>query len=231
MAFIRVQFFKKGVAKYISHLDMMRTIQRSVRRAGLPIEYSKGFNPHSKIAYGPALALGVSSDGEFLDMELKDTVAEGEFIKRLNACLPAGLGVTAAKYVPDEAKSLTAIINAAEYSITGPLKEPVQGVQQKIEDFFKSDSIFIERVSKRGRGRRLDIIPLISEIVAIKAEGQRVSIELIIDTGSSSNLRPTELVDALKYHAGLSFEYTDIHRKRLLIRRKGAYFTPLEVFN
>jgi radical SAM-linked protein len=54
MPIIRVQFFKKDTAKYISHLDLIRTVQRSVRRADIPVEYSKGFNPHSKIAYGPA---------------------------------------------------------------------------------------------------------------------------------------------------------------------------------
>ena len=93
MPVIRIKFTKEGNAKYISHLDLIRTIQRAARRAGVPVEYSKGFNPHSKIAYGPALAVGISSSGEYMDMDLKEYMEETELVGRLNAALPDGIGV------------------------------------------------------------------------------------------------------------------------------------------
>ncbi len=231
MSMIRAQFFKKGVTKYISHLDLMRTIQRAVRRAALPIEYSKGYNPHSKIAYGPALALGVSSDGEFLDMEFKEHLTKTRFIGELNANLPTGLGIIAAEYVPDGALSLTAIINAAEYVITGVLGGHVVDAKKHVRDFFDSEDMFIERVNKRGGKRTLNIMPLISDVMSIDVRDKRLTIRAIIDTGSRSNLRPTELIDALERYVGVSLKHRDIHRKKLLIRRNGAYFSPLEIFN
>lgn len=205
-------------------------MQRAVRRAGIPVEYSAGFNPHSKIAYGPALAVGLGSDGEFMDMELREPIEEMEFIERLNASLPTGLGVTAAEYIPAGMPSLTAVINAAEYSIAGLLEEGSgQDTEQRLKNFFGSDSVLIERTNKRGKKVWLDIIPLITEVKKIEAGNQEMLIELIIDTGSKSNLRPIELVKALERHTGLSIKDVRMHRKRLLIREAGKYFSPLEV--
>ncbi|MDD2573297.1 MAG: TIGR03936 family radical SAM-associated protein [Bacillota bacterium] len=231
MPVIRTQFFKKDTAKYISHLDLIRTMQRSVRRADIPVEYSKGFNPHSKIAYGPALAVGLSSDGEFLDMELKERMEETEFIKRLNASLPAGLGVTAAEYIPDGAPSLSVIINAAEYRITGRTETTEQNVGQRIRKFFALDDVLIERTDKRGREKKLNIMPMIVEVEKIEVADGQVVIEVIIDTGSKSNLKPTDLTGALERHTGLLLEETGIHRKRLLVRRGGGYLPPLRVYD
>ncbi|MGI6704134.1 MAG: TIGR03936 family radical SAM-associated protein [Clostridia bacterium] len=231
MPIIRVQFFKKDTAKYISHLDLIRTVQRSVRRADIPVEYSKGFNPHSKIAYGPALAVGLSSDGELLDMELKMHIDETEFMERLNVNLPVGLGITAVKYVPDKAPSLTAIINAAEYRITCSVDTAGQNIGQRVEEFFALDSVFIERTDKRGRKKRFNIMPMIVEVKRIEVADGQVIIEVITDTGGKSNLKPTDLVAALERYTGMPFEETDIHRKRLLIRRGEEYFSPLDIYD
>jgi radical SAM-linked protein len=230
MPVIRIEFTKEGNAKYISHLDLIRTIQRSVRRAEVPVEYSKGFNPHSKIAYGPALAVGISGGGEFMDMDLNVNMDEAELTERLNGCLPAGIKVTKAQYIPENAPSLTASIDAAEYRITGCLESPDTEFGQRLREFFERDSIFIERTDKRGRKKKVDIKPMIIKVLRALADNGGFILELILDTGSKSNLKPSDLISALERDTSTSLRDISIHRERLMIKRGDRYFSPMEVF-
>ena len=229
MPVIRIEFTKEGNAKYISHLDLIRAIQRAVRRAGVPVEYSKGFNPHSKIAYGPALAVGISSSAEYLDMDLNSPVEETTLVERLNASLPSGIKVTAAKYLPDGAPSLNAVIDAAAYRITGRPDVWTQGLEQKLRDFFEKESIFIERTDNRGRKKQVDIKPMIAEIQRALVTDGGLLLDLVLDTGSRSNLKPSDLVGALERDTGTHLKDVCIHRKGLLIKRGGGYLSPMEV--
>ena len=66
----RVKFSKNGPVRFVGHLDMMRYFQKAIRRAGLPIKYSEGFNPHQIMSFAAPLGVGVTSDGEYMDIEL-----------------------------------------------------------------------------------------------------------------------------------------------------------------
>ncbi|HZX46995.1 MAG TPA: TIGR03936 family radical SAM-associated protein [Clostridia bacterium] len=231
MPVIRIEFTKEGNAKYISHLDLIRAIQRAVRRADVPVEYSKGFNPHSKIAYGPALAVGISSSAEYMDVNLKNSMEETELVERLNASLPPGIRAVAAKYLPDGAPSLNAVIDAAAYRITGRPAVWTQGLEKKIRDFFEKESIFIERTDKKGRKKQVNIKPMIAEIQRVLVTDGGLLLDVILDTGSRSNLKPSDLVEALERDAGTHLQDVCIHRKGLLIKRGGRYLSPLEVMD
>ena len=114
---IRARLEKGDSIRYISHLDYVRAIDRAVRRAGIPIAYSEGFHPHARIAFGPALAVGIASVAEFADFELADCLGAGEFTSRMNSVLPAGLSILESRSIPTDWKPLSVAIVAASYRL------------------------------------------------------------------------------------------------------------------
>ena len=112
---IRARLRKGDEVRFISHLDLTRTMERAVRRAGLPVAFSQGFHPHPRISFGPALATGITSDAEYLDFELSGPLSVEDFISCLNSQLPPGLEILEARAIPLQAESLTRIIDAALY--------------------------------------------------------------------------------------------------------------------
>lgn len=90
-------FCKKGILRYISHLDIVRLFQRALRRAGLPVALSQGFSPHYRISFGNALKLGVESEGEKAEFSLNEWIDPEEFKSRLNRKLPEGIKVVKCK--------------------------------------------------------------------------------------------------------------------------------------
>ena len=89
-------FTKKGVMRFISHLDLMRLFMRALRRAGLPIKMTEGFNPHPKLSIKRALKLGVESDNEEAVIVLKELISSEEFKERLQKQLPQGIQIKSA---------------------------------------------------------------------------------------------------------------------------------------
>lgn len=96
---IRIKFAKGEEMKFISHRDLMRVFQRAIRRAGLPIAYSQGFNPHMKISWGNALKLGKTSDSEFAVLQFDNWIKPQELLQRLNRQLPKGIEILEANLV------------------------------------------------------------------------------------------------------------------------------------
>jgi radical SAM-linked protein len=92
-------FAKKGKMKYISHLDLMRTLTRAMRRAELPLKMTEGFSPHPKLSMASALKLGLESESEEASILLKEPIEAGEFREKLNKQLPQGIEVRTARGV------------------------------------------------------------------------------------------------------------------------------------
>ena len=113
---LRVRFAKLGPMRLTSHLDVTRAVQRGMRRAGVPVAYSRGYSPHPRIAFGPPLPLGETSEGEYFDVLLAEAPGEG-WLGRLNDCLPRGLEVLEANLIEKSAPSLMSALNAAAYEI------------------------------------------------------------------------------------------------------------------
>ncbi|MDD5382411.1 MAG: TIGR03936 family radical SAM-associated protein [Candidatus Margulisbacteria bacterium] len=96
---IKLKYTKGEEVKFISHRDLMRAVQRAVRRADIPIAYSQGFNPHMKISWGNALKVGATSDGEFAELQIDGWVKPQELMDKLNRQLPKGLAILEANLV------------------------------------------------------------------------------------------------------------------------------------
>ncbi|HAS92905.1 MAG TPA: radical SAM protein, partial [Clostridiales bacterium] len=101
MCKIICKYSKTGYLKYISHLDVLRFIQRSVKRAGIKAKYSEGFNPHMKTSFGYPLSLGIESIGEYFELELNENIEPELFKDKMNSVMPKEMQIIKADYSND----------------------------------------------------------------------------------------------------------------------------------
>lgn len=114
---LRVTYGKTGRLRFLSHLEVTRAAERSVRRAGLAYAVTQGFNPRMKVAFGPALPVGTAGLAESYDVWLTRFVPPAEALDALRAATPEGLAPVEARYVPEREPSLTAALTLAEYEV------------------------------------------------------------------------------------------------------------------
>ena len=125
---VRVKFSKYGVMKFIGHLDVMRYFQKAMRRAGIDIAYSEGMSPHMIMSFAQPLGVGLTSDGEYMDVELRIPIASDEAIRRLNEVGVEGITVTEWRQIPEEkgSKAMT-LVAAADYELAFPQRTGTKG--------------------------------------------------------------------------------------------------------
>ena len=140
---IRVKYKKEDEMIFISHLDLQRLLQRAFRRAKINLSYSEGFNPHPKMSYGNALALGVESQGEYVDIEIEDDIEVKEFLERINEQLPDGIKFVKGQEIDPKTPSLSSIIVYGEYIFNIDLEVPLskEFVKSRVLNFVKSNEI------------------------------------------------------------------------------------------
>jgi radical SAM-linked protein len=170
---IRVRFVRGEEVKFISHLDLMKVFDRAIRRAGIPIVYSEGFNPHPHMVFGLPLSVGVTSQAEYADFDLEDGFSPDEFMKKLNSSLPPGFKVMEAKIISKKS-NIMASINAASYSILFAVAENMddEALAQKLADFMQEDAIVAEKEGKKGK-KAIDIKPMIIRLELKKPGDER----------------------------------------------------------
>ncbi len=194
-----IKFSKGGYLKYISHLDLMRLFDRTLKRSGIQLTYSKGFNPHPKMSIAQPLSLGFSSIGEYLEIETT-MLLEPETIKELlNKNLPEGISILRCGKAPMTSKTLASSVEYGRYEAVVPLDG--SGIVPQIESYLNQRSIVMTRHQKKtGKDIAVDIRPLIREF-ACTVTDDRLIMDMVIATGSASNLNPELLVSSfLNYH-------------------------------
>ena len=146
---IRVMYKKLGSAVYISHLDIMRTFQRSFKRAGIAVKHTEGFNPHPYISIALPLSLGYNGECEFLDTELLDDMPCEEIVERLNSSLPEGIEALIAY----EGGSPVRNIAYSEYEIVLEYDNgiPEGGVEKLSELFYNDEAVATENYFEREK--------------------------------------------------------------------------------
>lgn len=154
---LRLALIKGEETKFVGHLDFGRALEKALRRAKLPVAYSEGFNPHMKISFGPALAVGVSSCAEYADIEMLESMAIENISKSLRVNLPPGLALKEARWV-DSRGSLAALLNIADYSIvfTGWTAHERWLAAESLSRFHSAEQAMHTRRSPKGT-RVLDI--------------------------------------------------------------------------
>ena len=188
----RLRFEKTGRAVYISHLDLMQTMQRALARAGYSLKYSEGFNPHPQLAIALPLSVGAASRCELMDFRLAEEAALSDMPERLTAALPEGVTVTAAYEAARKCAQIKwlRVEGVFEYD-----DRDAAAMASALTDFYARGSVVIEKKTKRGVGQT-DIRPSVREIAfAPAAEGVRV--EAVI-SAQEPTLNPELLAEALR---------------------------------
>ena len=142
----RLRWGKRGKLRFVSHHDEALIFERSVRRAALPVAYSKGFSPHPKIAFGSGLPVGFASEVELLDIEMTETLPPQEVVARFNSGLPDGIEILAASPLARGTASLGAAITAANYDVICP----VEWLPGALDAFLAMPSLELVRPYKGG---------------------------------------------------------------------------------
>jgi radical SAM-linked protein len=202
---LRITFSKTGPLRYISHLDLHTLWERAARRAGLPLAYSQGFHPQPKINLASALPLGFASRCEVLDMRLNEAVDLAELPARLQAVMPAGIGIISVAAVDEAAPALQTQLTSAEYEVT--LTDPVEasGLERGIAALLANTALPRER-----RGRAYDLRPLIEKLELLA--DNKLRMQLSAREGATG--RPDEVLAALQ----LPSETAHVERTRLIFQ-------------
>lgn len=220
---IRLKFAKMGRLQFLSHLDLMRSFERGLRRARLPVSLSEGFHPKPKMAFASALAVGVTSEAEYVDIEFSQEVSADAIIKAFAEVLPESIPVLTAIEVPPNSPALMAIVNAAWYRITISNSENLE-ITSKIEELLQSTELIAERTTKNGV-TSIDLRPLLFDLQQGRTKEGLLTLDLWCASGSQGNFRPDEIVKLLN----IEDHAVSIHRLGLFVRRANEYITPLDV--
>lgn len=230
---IRMQFRKTREGRFMSHLDLMHTWERVIRRSQLPLAFSQGFNPHPKINFASALAVGTTSDGEYMDMELTTDLPLEQVKQELDRAMPPAFEVTAMKVVTGKVPSLMSIIERGRYQLRLEFVEEVtqQQLEDAIEEFWKREEIIIYRYKKNSKDKKaVNIRPGVYEM-KLTADGRYAVLDILVQSGNEGNIRPEEVAYGLMSAGMPAVQHVvRIHRLGLyLFDKEGAMVTPLDI--
>ena len=228
-----IKFSKESGIKFVSHLDLAKTIQRIVKRSGLPIKYSKGFNPHMAISIGQPLSVGMHSVGEYLDIEFTEKLEE-EFIKdTLNANLPSGIKIHEAVFIEERENvknppQAMALVSEAEYEIRIKYSDN-KNLKEEMEALLTVEEWRIVKKSKSGE-KEVDIKPMVKDVHYSILENT-LFIGATISCGSKENLSAQLLAEFVNIHTtGVNKEaFVDIKRIEMYVYKDNERY-PLYKF-
>ena len=219
---IRMHYARTGRVRFLSHLDFMTLFHRAAVRAGVPVAFSQGFNPHPRIAFGPALPVGMESEAEYLDLETDPFIDLRQATRALNAALPDGIRIQEARVVPKKAPSLSGSISRYRYRVAVP-PERTGGLAERIAAFLGRGQMIISR-----KGKEQDIRPA---IVTIEAERRADGAFLEITLQDAGPLKPRiqnvlEQLFEMNEEEALMLRIT---RTALFSRDEGRWIGPMDV--
>lgn len=216
---VRVFFEKKGRAVFISHLDLMRTMQRAIKRSGLPVWYSEGFNPRIYLNFPLALSLGVEGTAEPMDFGMISDVSMEDIVNKLDAACPEGIHILSAAYPVYHNKE----IGFAEY--TADFEGEPSVLAALFDEYMAQETIEVEKHSKRKGMITLDIKPHLSILESGRTDnGLRVSFRM--PAGIELNLNAAILIDSFISFCGKKQIFTE----NICAKRTNILCKNLEVF-
>lgn len=195
---LRLIFSKGGAARYISHLDLARTLERALNRAKIPVAYTQGFNRRPRMQMATALPLGYTSEYELADILLTETMEPEQAQQQLMTKMAPGIVVLQVEDVPVSGPSLQAMTQSSTYVAT-PL-DPVDfaELQAKVAGILAADTL--ERVrERRGKKKAYDLRPLIHDLSTTQDEDGQVHIHMNLCLEPAKTGRPDEVLDALGF--------------------------------
>lgn len=224
---IRIRFEKYGVMKFIGHLDVMRYFQKAMRRANIDIAFTEGYSPHMIMSFAQPLGVGITSSGEYVDIEINQTISSTEAVRRLNSVMVEGMHVRSFRKIDDGKMSKAmSLVAAADYTISFRKEQcPPKGWEQSFEDFLSQKEILVLKKTKKSE-KEEDIRPM---IYSHSVKENEISVRLA--AGSAANLNPVLMMEAFASFLGWEMpEFTLlIHRDDILANGGNAgTFVSLE---
>ncbi len=210
---IRIKFKKFGPIRYIGHLDVMRFFQKAIRRAGIDVTYTAGFSPHQVMSFAAPLGVGLTSNGEYMDIEVNSMESCQDILERLNQAGVPGIEVVSVKVLPEGAGNAMASVAAASYTVRfREGREPASDMAAVLPGFLAKEHILITKETKKG-SREVDLKPGIYRL-----EWVGDAFNMLVDASSGGNIKPIQIVEALLTDCG-----EVLQENALLITREEIY--------
>ncbi len=202
----RAEITKGEEIRYISHLDYASLMERAVRRAKLPAAYSEGFNPRMKMAFASALAVGVTSDAEYVDIELTKDICQPEFFDRLSAALPPGVRLLKVREIQGKVQALMAAADLADYRIEIPFSGTEEEAQAFVSRYNREDEVVYERKTLK-KSKLIEVRQYMKEPVKIEeAAAEHLTLRMKIIITPTGSVKPGEILDVLKEKYAMPIE-------------------------
>ena len=196
--------------KFIGHLDVMRFFQKVMRRADIPIAFTGGFSPHMIMSFANPLGVGVTSDGEFFDIELTKEIDMKAAVDRMNQVVVEGIEIVNMVPISDDKKKTgMSIVAAADYVSSVKLGAFPEDWKEKVPGFMEQPEILIVKKTKKSE-KEVDIKPMI-----YKVEVQGDSLYMQVATGSVENLKPELVMQAFAQYIGADLDAITFAHHRL----------------
>jgi len=202
--------------------------------ADIPIAYSEGFNPHPKFSIASALSLGISSEGEYMDIELEKSIPVETFIDNMNGVLPDNVRILDGKYTDDDS-SISSLIKWGYYNIQFEIDNEKM-TQEKLEEIMKAflseENIVIKKEKRKRKKiieREVNIKPQIGNVILKGIYNNIVKLNVLLKTGDSGNLKPTDFLKGLVEYTSLIIidDSIKIHRIDLYTEEQNRIVSPL----
>lgn len=206
-----IKFSKQGYICYTSHLDMLRLFKRALKKGGVSLSYSQGFNPHPKMGFAQPLSLGYSSISEYLEFETDREYEISALRGVLERQIPEGIEILSCEKGDNGKKSLASRTCAAEYIMGIPLEQALKGDGETLcRNFLSQKEIkALKRQKKTKEFKEVDIKDKIQQLTFLIA-GDSLLITALLDSGSESNLSPELLLSAVLKFLDLSIDRSEI---------------------
>lgn len=233
---LRIKFKKYGPIRFIGHLDVMRFFQKAIRRAGIDVTYTTGFSPHQVMSFAAPLGVGLSSNGEYMDIQVnsmpesRNGVTACQILtNQLNNASVKGLDVISARILPEDAGNAMASVAAASYTVR--FREGRQPafyssaavdlidnfISTALDAFLTKEEILITKETKRGT-REVNLRPGIYELT-----WSDNAFHMLVDASSAGNIKPGQVIEALLADNG-----EQLQENALLITREDVFTTTGE---
>lgn len=200
---LRIKFKKFGPIRFIGHLDVMRFFQKAIRRAGIDVTYTAGFSPHQVMSFAAPLGVGLTSNGEYMDIQVNSMESCQDVLERLNRASVPGIQVVSVKVLPEGAGNAMASVAAASYTVCfREGREPKADMTAVLPGFMAKEHILITRETKKG-SREVDLRP---GIYRLDWSESKKAFYMLVNASSGSNIKPVQVVEALLADCGESLQ-------------------------
>jgi len=223
---LRVRYAKVGRLRWLSHLEVIHALERGVRRAGLRYAVTRGYSPHMKVAFGPALPVGTAGEKEYYDIWLTRYTDARELLVFLDNAMPAELAPTSAAFVAESEPSLAAALTIAHYRVEVDGKESsAEEVRVALKRFVESGTF---AVTHKGKQKVFDLARSLPKETRVSESAGGSEVELTVRIGPEGSLRPEALVRTALEAASLDASIAHVTRTDILVEQEeGSWVCPL----